>query len=63
VWVSTPGNNEVVGYTLDTGIPVESGRFSTVRQPDSIAVDSDTGDLYVGSASGDGLQRIPAAHE
>nr|WP_296767186.1 hypothetical protein [Rhodococcus sp. (in: high G+C Gram-positive bacteria)] len=59
VWVSTPADNEVVGYTLDTGIPVESGRFTTVKQPDSIVVDSDTGDLFVGSATGDGLQRIP----
>ena len=58
VWVSTPGDNQVVGYTLDTGIPVEVGRFATVRQPDSIAVDSDTGTLFVGSASGSGLQRI-----
>jgi hypothetical protein len=32
-----------------------------VRQPNSVAVDADTGDLYVGSATGDGLQRIPAA--
>lgn len=63
VWVSTPDVNEVVGYTLDTGIPVESGRFSTVKQPDSIAVDSSTGDLFVGSASGGGLQRIPTGHE
>ncbi|OZD10447.1 hypothetical protein CH275_00630 [Rhodococcus sp. 06-235-1A] len=60
-WVTLPALNEVVGYTLDTGIPVEADRFPTVRQPDSIAVDADTGDLYVGSATGDGLQRIPAA--
>ncbi|WP_072801842.1 YncE family protein [Rhodococcoides yunnanense] len=58
VWISLPATNEVVGYTLDTGIPVEVSRFPTVRQPDSIAVDSDTGDLYIGSATGDGLQRI-----
>ncbi|MFI8565911.1 YncE family protein [Rhodococcus sp. NPDC078407] len=61
VWVTLPALNEVVGYTLDTGIPVEAERLTTVRQPDSIAVDADTGDLYVGSATGDGLQRIPAA--
>ncbi|CCQ16513.1 putative uncharacterized protein [Rhodococcus sp. AW25M09] len=60
-WVTLPARNEVVGYTLDTGIPVEVERLATVRQPDSIAVDADTGDLYVGSATGDGLQRIPAA--
>ncbi|MDV8056906.1 hypothetical protein [Rhodococcus sp. IEGM 1343] len=61
VWVTLPASNEVVGYTLDTGIPVEAGRLATVRQPNSVAVDADTGDLYVGSATGDGLQRIPAA--
>ncbi|AYJ51934.1 hypothetical protein [Rhodococcus sp. P1Y] len=60
VWVSTPGDNGVVGYTLDTGIPVEAARFTSVKQPDSIAVDPGTGDVYVGSAAGDGLQRIPA---
>ncbi|MCJ0892823.1 YncE family protein [Rhodococcus sp. ARC_M5] len=60
-WVTLPALNEVVGYTLDTGIPVEVERLATVRQPDSMAVDADTGDLYVGSATGDGLQRIPAA--
>ncbi len=58
-WISTPGTNEVVGYTLETGIPVEVKRFPTVRQPDSIAVDSNSGDLFVGSATGAGLQRIP----
>lgn len=60
-WVTLPALNEVVGYTLDTGIPVEARRLATVRQPNSVAVDADTGDLYVGSATGDGLQRIPAA--
>ncbi|WP_415974849.1 YncE family protein [Rhodococcus sp. 077-4] len=60
-WVTLPALNEVVGYTLDTGIPVEARRLPTVRQPNSVAVDTDTGDLYVGSATGDGVQRIPAA--
>lgn len=63
VWVTTPGSNEVVGYTLDTGIPVETRRFSTVKQPDSIAVDRDTGVVYVGSAEGEGLQRIPIGND
>ena len=60
-WVTLPALNEVVGYTLDTGIPVETQRLATVRQPNSIAVDQNTGDLYIGSATGDGLQRIPSA--
>ncbi|WP_330180859.1 hypothetical protein OHB26_31335 [Nocardia sp. NBC_01503] len=60
VWVTLTGSNEVVGYDLSTGIPVEVGRYPTVRQPDSVTVDASTGDLFVGSATGDGLQRITA---
>ncbi|WP_109525936.1 MULTISPECIES: hypothetical protein [Nocardia] len=60
VWVTCTQSNEVVGFDLSTGIPKEVGRFPTVRQPDSVTVDERTGDLFVGSATGDGLQRIPA---
>ncbi|MRH90190.1 hypothetical protein GFY24_22570 [Nocardia sp. SYP-A9097] len=60
VWVTLTGSNEVVGYDLSTGIPVEVGRYPTVRQPDSVTVDARSGDLFVGSATGDGLQRITA---
>lgn len=60
VWVTLTGTNEVVGYDLSTGIPVEVGRFPTVRQPDTVTIDNATGDLFVGSATGDGLQRIGA---
>ncbi|MGW4531760.1 YncE family protein [Nocardia sp. NPDC004340] len=60
VWVTLTGSNEVVGYELSTGIPVEVGRYPTVRQPNSVTVDARTGDLFVGSATGDGLQRIGA---
>ncbi|MFC4373424.1 YncE family protein [Nocardia halotolerans] len=60
VWVSCTQSNEVIGYDLATGIGVEVGRFPTVRQPDAVAVDERTGDLFVASAVGDGLQRIGA---
>ncbi|MGF6888106.1 sugar lactone lactonase YvrE [Nocardia sp. GAS34] len=60
LWVSLTGTNEVVGYDLSTGIPEEVRRFATVRQPNSVTVDSRTGDLFVGSATGAGLQRIGA---
>ncbi len=60
VWVSATQSNEVVGYDLSTGIGVEVARFATLRQPDAIAVDERTGDLFVASATGDGLQRIGA---
>lgn len=58
VWVTLTGSNEVVGYDLSTGIPVEKSRYRTVHQPNSVAVDGTTGELLVGSAAGDGLQRI-----
>ncbi|ORL36719.1 hypothetical protein [Prescottella equi] len=61
VWVTLTGNNKVVGYDLSTGVPVEKNRFDTVRQPNSVTVDTATGTLVVGSATGDGLQRIPLA--
>ncbi|MGV9666516.1 hypothetical protein ACWDUL_29375 [Nocardia niigatensis] len=60
VWVTLTGSNEVVGYDLSTGIPVEVGRYPTVRQPNAVTIDGRTGDMFVGSATGDGLQRIGA---
>ncbi|MTE16908.1 YncE family protein [Nocardia aurantiaca] len=60
VWVTLTGSNEVVGYDLSTGIPVEVGRYPTVRQPNAVTIDSRTGEMFVGSATGDGLQRIGA---
>ncbi|MEU0506347.1 hypothetical protein [Nocardia sp. NPDC005998] len=60
VWVTCTQSNEVVGFDLSTGIPKEVGRFPTVRQPNSVTIDQRTGDLFVGSATGDGLQRIRA---
>ncbi|TCJ96766.1 YncE family protein [Nocardia alba] len=63
VWVSATLSNEVVGYDLSTGIGVEVARLATVRQPDAITVDDRTGDLFVASAAGDGLQRIGVAEQ
>ncbi|WP_137725894.1 YncE family protein [Prescottella subtropica] len=60
-WVTRTADNTVVGFDLSTGIPVEKMRFDTVRQPNSVAVDTAGGALLVGSATGDGLQRIPLA--
>ncbi|WP_280304460.1 YncE family protein [Nocardia neocaledoniensis] len=60
VWVTCTQSNEVVGFDLSTGIGVEVGRFPTVRQPDAVTVDEHTGDLFVASATGEGLQRIGA---
>ncbi|RVW03326.1 NHL repeat-containing protein [Rhodococcus spongiicola] len=59
VWVTLTEENAVVGFDISTGIPVEEARYFTVRQPNSVAVDTADGTLLVGSATGDGLQRIP----
>ncbi len=60
VWVTCTQSNEIVGYDLSTGAPREVGRYPTVRQPNAVTVDADTGDLYIGSATEPGLQRISA---
>ncbi|AZG44393.1 YncE family protein [Gordonia insulae] len=58
VWVSTTANNEVVAYDLSGGEPVEKHRFPAVAQPDDIAVDDESGTVYVLSQRG-GLQVAP----
>ncbi|MEU7631319.1 hypothetical protein AB0C34_15215 [Nocardia sp. NPDC049220] len=60
VWVTCTQSNEIVGFDLSTGIPEEVGRYPTVRQPNSVTIEQRTGDLFVGSATGDGLQQIAA---
>lgn len=60
-WVSQTAANTVIGYDLNTGIPVEKVRYRTVQQPNSLAYDDKTDTLYVASGSGDGVQVIPDA--
>ncbi|MGW1737269.1 hypothetical protein ACWCPQ_00505 [Nocardia sp. NPDC001965] len=60
VWATCTQSNEIVGYDLSTGTPREVGRYPTVRQPNAVTVDDATGDLYIGSATEPGLQRITA---
>jgi hypothetical protein len=57
-WVSQTAENAVIGYDLSTGIPVEKVRYSTVRQPDTLAFDDADGTLFVVSATGAGVQVI-----
>ncbi len=57
-WVTITERNQVVGYAMAAGEPVERYRFDSVAQPDTVAVDPATGAVLVGSAAGAGLQRI-----
>lgn len=58
-WFTLTASNEVAGYALGSGTPVEKQRYPTVRQPNSVAVDSKTGTVFVLSAAGDGVQILP----
>ncbi len=57
-WVTLTARNEVVGFDVRGGEPAEKYRFPTVRQPDSVAVDDQSGRVIVGSAAGEGTQVI-----
>ncbi|HEY0640520.1 MAG TPA: hypothetical protein VGD67_23060 [Pseudonocardiaceae bacterium] len=57
-WVTLTERNEVVGFDVAGGEPVERYRFATVRQPDAVAVDSDGGVVLVASGTGEGIQVV-----
>jgi hypothetical protein len=57
-WVTLTGRNEVVGFDVRGGEPVEKYRFATVRQPNTVTVDEKTAHVVVGSAAGEGIQVI-----
>ncbi|MEU8638867.1 hypothetical protein AB0C38_42325 [Amycolatopsis sp. NPDC048633] len=57
-WVTLTERNEVVGFDVRGGEPVEKYRFPTVRQPDSVGVDETSGRVVIGSAAGEGTQVI-----
>ncbi|MBB5850027.1 YncE family protein [Amycolatopsis umgeniensis] len=57
-WVTLTERNEVVGFDVRGGEPIEKYRFPTLRQPDSVTVDEQGGRVVVGSAIGEGIQVI-----
>lgn len=57
-WVTLTERNEVVGYDVTGGQPVERERFATVRQPDSVTVDQQRGRVLIPSAIREELQVI-----
>ncbi|MCT2581729.1 YncE family protein [Actinophytocola gossypii] len=58
VWVTLTGTNEVVGFDVAGEEPEEKHRFPTVEQPNSVAVDPNSGRVIVASATGKGVQVI-----
>ncbi|HET8642360.1 MAG TPA: hypothetical protein VFM37_10500 [Pseudonocardiaceae bacterium] len=57
-WVTLTERNEVVGFDVAGGEPIERYRLATVRQPDAVAVDPRSGAVLVGSGTGDGVQVV-----
>ncbi len=57
-WVTLTATNEVVGFDLSEGAPREMARFPTVRQPNTVAVDPDSGRVFVVSRTTGVLQTI-----
>lgn len=57
-WITLTATNEVVGYDVAGGEPVERHRFPTVHQPQTVAVDPDSGTVLVASADGEGIQVV-----
>ncbi|OZM71352.1 hypothetical protein CFN78_21145 [Amycolatopsis antarctica] len=58
MWVTLTGQNEVVGLDLATSPPTITARIPTVRQPNTVAVDSGTGRLFVTGTTEGVLQLI-----
>jgi DNA-binding beta-propeller fold protein YncE len=59
LWVTLTARNEVVEYSIAAGRLREIARHPSVRQPNTVAVDPETGDVLVAGKAGVGpLQRI-----
>ena len=57
-WVTLTRTNEVVGYEVAGEQPKEKYRFPTVSQPNTVAVDPNSGRVIVASGTGKGIQVI-----
>ena len=57
LWVTLTALNEVIGLNLNADQPVLASPLSTLRQPNSIAVDNNTGHLFI-TGTADGLLEI-----
>lgn len=58
IWVTLTARNQVVGLDLAGPRPREITRLPTVRQPNTVAIDPDTGRVFVASRTDGTLQLI-----
>ncbi len=58
LWITETARNRLIGYQLTSGRAHRRWSFPTVRQPNSVAVDPQTGRVFVASASDGTLELI-----
>lgn len=58
LWVTLTATNQLAGYSIAGNEPVREFTYATIRQPNTVAVDPASGDLFVGSRSDALIQRI-----
>jgi DNA-binding beta-propeller fold protein YncE len=62
LYVTLTASNQLESFEIKGNTVVPARVWPTVRQPDSVAVDSATGRVFVASRTGGGLQLIDPAH-
>ena len=58
LWVTLAGRNELVEFDVSGSAPRQVARFPTVRQPNTVGTDPDTGRVFVASRTDGQLQLI-----
>lgn len=61
LWVTLTAENELVRFDVSGGEPEEMERYPTVRQPNTVTVNPDTGRVYVTGREEDELQILDPA--
>lgn len=57
-WITLTDRNEVIAFDVAGGEPEEVDRFRTTDQPNTVSVNPATGEVYVASADGNGIQVV-----
>jgi DNA-binding beta-propeller fold protein YncE len=58
LWVTLTARNQVVAVDLSKTVPAVVATFPTIRQPNTVAVDSATGRVFVASRTDGTVQLI-----
>ena len=53
LWVTLTAENALVRFDISGATPREMGRYPTARQPNTVAVNPETGRVYVAGRDGE----------